>query len=69
MHSLFEKENLGQCRATHLGRDNEVIPLPAKKFYGPAHDLLGITRTVGFGGVEEVDARVVGSLEAGECLL
>ena len=49
-----------------LGRDDQVVALPAEFFDGVAHHDLGLAACVGLGAVEEVDARVVGRFHAVE---
>ena len=57
---------MGGC---YLCRHDDVVPVPAKVLDGAAHNALGFTAGVGFGGVEEVDASIEGGLETGERVL
>ena len=57
--------DVAECTApVDLGRDNQVVPLPAKFLDRLAHDNLGLAARVGLGAVEEVDPGVVGGFHA-----
>lgn len=53
-------------KGVYLGRDDEIVSLPAKLLDGLAHDLFGLTLRVHLGTVKEVDTDVVGGFHAGE---
>lgn len=53
----------------YFGRNNDVIPVPAKVFDRSTHCALGFATRIALGSVEEVDTSIEGGFEARECSL
>lgn len=51
----------------NLGRDYEIVPLPAKLLDGLAHNFFGFASGVSLSAIEEVDTGIVSGFHAIEC--
>lgn len=60
------RKSLLKMRVAYLGRNDQVILLPAKLLNGFSQNDLGLSAGVDLGSVEKVDAGIVGSLNAVE---